>query len=354
MIEILDTEDIVDRGGKAHVNLDFYLKKQITQTKNAIAYYSDKSVYVNSGHILHRILFAIDDGDMSPMQAFNKTKENLNELCLVMGITTHLNKGDINFKDFPYKYGTSIMSVESHDLADLITSDWKSITPLRMVYKSYSSNYLELPHPDSTEIDTSCGLTIDVSALAVKYYKWAKLNNDKPDDQQETRSDFIVRYLLSPLIMDSARLSYINMLTEFEEPKVKHKVPFVVVDQTKGIFKELSKIRESFTKEGKHHSNMMSEIPCFDKENFYDALTHLDRERITVANRWFKFLSDAQYVTAILNVTRNDPDKDILIRFRSVTRLMKGNGTLRSSPSSELNKYMSSQYDLIETLIPKK
>lgn len=351
MIEILDPRDDIDRGGKANVSLDLLIKKQLAQVNKSIDYYRKTPVYVNASHPLRRIIFDMDNGEESLFNLFNRIRDEIPTLCIMHGIVYETYNGELNYSDYPYKKGTALMSVEKLTLSDALSKRWEELKPVEMVYKPYVSNSLELPHSSSTEVDCMCLMTIDLTCLAVKYHKWALVNNEKTSDQRQDVSDFVSREVLAPLIMDSARLSYIEMFNTFDLGKVNNKVPFAVVDNTPKLHSEIRKISSDYTSEGRHHSNMLKEIPCFDKESFYDAFANLSDERITTHNRWFKFLSESQYITAILNTVRNDNDKDVRLRFNFQTRILKGNRTLRSSPSKEVNTLMSERYELIDSLI---
>lgn len=354
MIEILDPIDSTDRGGKSHVSLDISIDKQLKQIDNAVSYYQSKPIYINANHILRRILFSIDEGDKTELAIFNKVRDSIYELSLLYGITTDINKGDIHYNDFPYSKGTYLMSVDTLNITDVLNKNWRSLKPLSMVYKPYVSNYLDLPHSSSDEIDTYCMMTIDLPCLSVKYFKWAKENNNLPANIREDVSDFISKYILAELIRDSARLSYIELFNTFELGKIKNNVPFAYVDYFSKMYEDIIDIRSEYTREGRHHSNMLKEVRCLDLPNFYSAFPNTYDERITIANRWFKFMSESQIILSVLNTVRNDDDKDVLLRFRVQSRILKGNGALKSSPEKETNKYIQSLYEQIEEMVSSR
>lgn len=352
MIELLDDESSIERGGRVHVNLSFYIDKQVSQVEKAVKYYRETPVFIKANHILIRLaeLCSLEQ-DASPLSMYRHAEETKREIALMLGITTSTNRGQMHYADFPFEKGYGIASVSNYSIADLFGKDWKTMRPFRMVYRPSSDAYLELPTPSATELKTFGAFSVDIPAFAYMLGGWRNQNNKKSEDLKESLGEFITKYILSSNIIDASRLAYMNLMNDGVSAIKDSNTPFVTVDQTKNIKKELDKLKLSFQQSSIHHANVMAELPCMDYEDIYEAIPEIDMDYLTENNRWFKMLAESQIVLPIVTMTKNENDKDVLLRFRVYTRMLNSNGVLRKSPSDEMNKHLKSIYDETKSLV---
>lgn len=353
MIELLDPENDLSRGGVSNVGLSFIINKDLANIKAATKYYKEVKVMIKSNHIIKKIIDMLDFDYETPMEVFRSAQDLSDTISVINGLVTSEFRGTVLNNDFNYEKGYVIASVENGTSLDVIKKTYLNNSPMKLVFRESTGSYFELPTYDSTKIDGFGAFTIDIPILAVSYYTWKKINDEKPEELKETLDDYIVHSILVPMITDAARLSYLRMFLNGDFKVVKSNVPFSYVDQTANLHKEISKLKTSFNIKTTHHTQVLKELPGYDLENMYRLVPELELGNLTNMNRWFKILVESTLVNSVLTAAATDKDKDIIIRFKVMDRTIRGSGTLRKAPTPELRKYLTDIYNDTLDLIPK-
>lgn len=354
MIELLDPDDSLDRGGRSHVRLSFLINKQVDAMNKAVDYYKSKPTYIKAQHLLSRLIEDLNYGDSSPITSFNKCVEELDNLCIIYGLTTSTNKGNLHQDDFPFSKGYAILSTNETKSRSIMSSKFADLNPMRMVHRGSANAMFELPTPDATHVNGFGAFTLDLPCLAAMVAGWKIENTKRTDDSQISKSDLISKYILSTLLRDQCRLSYLYMCNDLNQKYIKSDIPFTLVDQTTELKKEIESVKSVLNTSSIHHSNIMAEFPVLDLASFYDAIPKVEVDYLTESNRWVKLLAEYPIVEATLSMAKKDNDSDLPLRLKVYTRTLNSHGVLRKSPSDKMNKYLSELYSNVVSLITKK
>ena len=177
-------------------------------------YYQQSGGWVDSRHILIKLLDNLSDGWYHPASVYyDLITDRYDAACRAVGITTPTNRGYIPPTGSFYGRSSkeAYIAVESFVDPNRLSLDWKTQSPVKVIRNDYTS--LDLHLPDNHGYSTGYAVfSIDVPVLGLMYRMWLREQLQRPEGMRGTPANFIYQYVLPGMLPSQCDVALINLV----------------------------------------------------------------------------------------------------------------------------------------------
>lgn len=315
-------------------------------------YYKQIAHYIPNDHILMVLVNKIKEYPGYNEDLYRVIERNLQSITTMLGITSHVNPGDIHDKAF-YTKQCTIVTCEYYNYYDIENIPYQDIRPVRVLNHELYDSSLNLPDIHNHIKHNGISVVgIDIPALAVMYSKWFILNNKKTIEEQEKTSFFIGRYILPNMIPEQHDIAIRNRLIAMNngiEVPINHKTVHNEVDYTRDLIIALNSIIMKINTNTKHYTIDLYKIPMVFSNNMLESVSQ-NFTGLFIYSYWAVLLiyTDWLYFVKVCLTSDKSYNSKFYNKFRDIDKYIKSSNTLRFMDSEIENYYLIRYNELKE------
>lgn len=192
-----------------------YIKERLNNNFTRMRdYYQQSGGWVDSRHILIKLLDNLSDGWYQPASVYyDLIIDRYDAACRAVGITTPTSSGYIPATGSFYGRSSKevYIAVESYADPDRLSLDWKLQSPVKVIRNDYLS--LDLHLPDNHGYSAGYAVfSIDVPVLGLMYRMWLREQLQRPEGMRGTPANFIYQYVLPGMLPSQCDVAFINLM----------------------------------------------------------------------------------------------------------------------------------------------
>lgn len=206
------TKHTASRGGVVLSQMRYVRERIQSNCERLTDYYQNSGGWVNSRHILIRLLSNLTVPMHTPTELYYEyVLDNYDTAGRSLGVTTAINKGAVHLNGSFYGMGSNelYLGIESVLNPEQVHNNWRQYQPIRVLRHPYCD--LDMPFPDGRGFTGGVAVfTFDIPMMAVMYRAWNLEEAQKPAGQRETPAQFIYQYILPGILPSSVDVALFN------------------------------------------------------------------------------------------------------------------------------------------------
>jgi len=345
---------------KHYNKFDLIKRKYLEQLTIVKEYYYNIERPVNNKHLISRLintlLPSIDDRDIID---YLRAVDSVGRLVSKQfGIVSNINNGEIQENIFFGKNSFEILLyTESEIDIETISTNWKTLAPIKVIYNEDTALNMELP--DNTSVSYTPTLNImeiDVTLLMMMYREWYLVRMSM--DQSTDINIFVSQIVLTNMIDNMLDLAIFNRYTHiaagmpiaaFTNPH-----PFYMLDYTERVDDVLDHVVDDNTDAPMKLEQEILSIPSIVNGTMLGAL-YISHRYFTLQSKWVLFLARIPYMKFLVAITGSRGVKrnlDILNRVPIMLKKLERSNVMKTRMETVPRLYMKFILD-VTTLILK-
>lgn len=353
MLPLFKTFTGLSRGLTIEAGLDRLMKLQAKNISSAINYYNNQFVPIDMTSPIVRLCYRLQGLLTSDsLSLYNRVIEELEEICLGVGITTSQNKGE-TFDGLFYGERTQTILVSEtvvknrHRVFGL--APWKTLQPLRVIDRAGVKGSYIRPDLINDEGINFCTVGIDVGLLAYMYLGWHEENKKLPVEYQKRIEHFVAQYVYPSMMwsqMDAAIMrSLIIGKKAWEMDTASFPTNLALTNRTGELLGTVYGLMEEVSNQSVTWEKVLTHVPSFVYANMAMGLPELETD-ITPNNHWAQLAAIIPSIQVCLKFTPNNPEQSAQENlWRRYDRTLKSQRIIDKAPNREVMDFLTLGYD---------
>lgn len=341
MIEIFDIKEVGSRGTIETPKLDYHMRKQVEALNKAKKYYQNYPDFVSSNHILARLLYVLDYDMVNPTECFYRAVSDNEDIALNLGFGSSVHEPKRQ-SGFSLEDTMIVSTLETRNTLPT-TVDWKTINPIKILYRQGTEGEYQLPTDDRNEVKGVQVIGIDIPLLAYMFAMFKKTRN--PETEVVTTSEFVARYLLPNTLLSQFDCIIANVLwgNNNLHDSWDDSTAFSKVDHLSDIKEELSELKEETKGKTMLAVDFLKSIPT-TQGSLLDTRFNYNGSS-TTNTLWFETVCNLPVSLAVLESVNIDDDNAVMNRLARLDRRVQSARAWSKLPSKEVQELLKGQYD---------
>lgn len=341
MIEVFDIKEVGSRGTIETPKLDYHMRKQVEALKKAKTYYQNYPDFINSNHILTRLLYVLDYDMVNPTECFYRAVSDNEDIALNLGFGSSVHEPKVQ-AGFSHEDTLIVSTLETRNTLPT-TADWKSLNPIKILYRQGTEGEYQLPTDDRNKVKGVQVIGIDIPLLSYMFAMFKKTR--KPEVEVVTTSEFVARYLLPNTLFSQFDCIIANTLWGNNELDVSwnDSTAFSKVDHLSDIKEELEELKEETKGKTMLAVDFLKSIPTTHGSLLDVRFTYNGSS--TTNTLWFETICNTPMSMAVLESVNLDDSGAVMNRLARLDRRVQSARAWSKLPNKDIQELLKGQYN---------
>lgn len=360
MFTAILTKQTASRGGIALPQMRYVTERVGSNIDRLVDYYQNSGGFADSRHILIRALSNLTGSYTVPPGYYaDYVLDNYDNSCRAEGITTATSMGAIHRNGHFYGRGSDeiYIAIESYGNANVITRNWRTQEPVKVLRHPYMDMNLNLPDGKGF-IDGVAVFTIDFVVLGLMYRAWRLEEDRKPAGTGETLAQFIYQYVLPGMLRSQANVAMLNRVAAEVNGLdtglvVKKKIPLSLPDNTSYVNTIATQYVQWALNSGRSFEQLIQSFPQPFSESVTDTVVASGIPR-TRQSRWATTVAEVPLLAFLLDIdqeTQSQANVGEKVDIKRDLRIMKTERTFQGVRGGVLSELQDELSSLIEAKV---